>query len=152
MGRDRTVERVERDWRSLLATIDAVPEGALLDAGAVGEWSVRDLLTHIATWEREFLKALTVILAGERLPHYSTLYGGIDAFNAREQAAARGLSTAQARRALVETHAELLRTLRGLPLQAPRAEERLRRRLRQDTSHHYAEHARQVEAWWQQVR
>jgi hypothetical protein len=147
VSRGPTIERLEREWRALLDVVIEVPEQQLTALGAVGEWSVRDVLTHISTWENEFLKALPIILAGERLPHYSTLYGGIMAFNAREQERARALSLSEVREALAETHGRLLAMLSELPPLTARVEARMRRRLRQDTTQHYREHAAQIRAW-----
>jgi uncharacterized damage-inducible protein DinB len=124
-----------------------LPEAALTTPGVSGDWSVRDLLAHITTWEGEFLKALPTILADKRVPHYSTLYGGIDAFNAQQQEQSRTLSLAGVRAAMDKTHAALLDAVRETPTQEKRIEARLRRRLRQDTYHHYGVHIAQLEEW-----
>src|SRR3972149_1494265 len=120
--------RLEQEWQSLLQAIDEVPDDRLLEPGVISAWSVRDLLSHISTWENEFPKAMAAILAGQRLPHYSTLYGGIKAFNAQEQERARALSLTELRQSLTETHGRLLATFAGLPALAPKVEERMRRR------------------------
>jgi len=148
--REATIERLEREFRALLQAIDEVPKERLLEPRTVGDWSVRDLLTHIATWENEFLKALPVILEGKRLTHYSTVYGGVSAFNAAQQDRTKALSLTDARQYLAKTHALVLATLVDLPPLPPKVEERMRRRLRQDATNHYREHAEQVSAWSKQ--
>jgi len=142
MARERLLRRLELAWDDLMAAAAAAAEGRV-DAVGSG-WSLADLLGHVATWEAEFLKALPLILAGKPLPRYSTAYGGIDAFNAGELARWRGQMPAQARQRLELGHARLVSALAGLPLQEPRTESRLRRRLRQDTYHHYGVHVQEL--------
>jgi len=143
MSRDRLLIRVEREWQDFLGAFAGLPEKALLEPGVVGPWSVRDILCHITTWEGEFLKVLPLILTGKPMPRYR----GIDAFNAREQEKKRKLSLDQVRRELAATHERLVSALASLPATTNAIENRLRRRLRLDTHHHYREHAAQISAW-----
>ena len=54
----------------------------LVAPNVVDDWSVKDILAHVTTWEEEALKHLPLIIAG-RTPPRSAAQGGIDAFNAR---------------------------------------------------------------------
>ena len=118
-----------------------------MEPGVAGQWSVRDVLAHITTWEEEVLKAITLILEGKSLPRYSTTYGGIDAFNAREQARKRGLSLDHVNGELAATHRRLLAFLADIPERDSATEKRLLRRIRLDTYGHYREHTDQITAW-----
>jgi len=120
-----------------------MPEEALLEPGAVGHWSVRDVLSHITTWEEEFLKVLPLILEGKPLPRY----GSIHSFNAREQERKQNLSLEQVTQQLAAIHEHLTSALASLPETSDAVERRLRRRLRLDTYKHYGEHAAQIAAW-----
>lgn len=142
--REELLALVDDEWRGLMALLEGLPEEELLRPGAVGRWSARDLLCHIATWEEEFIiAAAPIILAGKPLPRY----GNIDAFNARQQERWRGLSLAEAWQRARDVHRRLLECLESLPYIPGRTEARLRRRLRWDTYHHYREHAQQVREW-----
>ena len=143
MGRQQLLSPLQREWKPLIESFEGLPNRSLLQPGIVGRWSVRDLLCHITTWEEEFLKVLPLILAGQPLPRY----GGIDAFNDREQERKRGLSLDAVKRQLAATHERLLAAVAGLPQVDDTVEKRLRRRLRLDTYHHYQEHAAQIVAW-----
>lgn len=143
MSRQRLIERLEQEWQALLRTWEGLPDDLLLEPGAVGQWSVRDVLAHIATWEGEFLKAAPIILEDKPLPRY----GGIDAFNAREQERKHDLSLEEVRQELTPSHQRLLDRLAVLPYHPGRVEQRLRRRLRLDTYGHYREHAAHIAAW-----
>ncbi len=147
MRRERLYERLESRWNEFHDAIQGLPHDALMEAGVVGHWSVRDVLSHIATWEEEALKALPVILEGGRLPRYSDQYGGIDAFNAQAQERKQGLSLEEAFAGLDEPHRRLLAYLDEVPDSAFAKENRFLRRLRQDTYGHYWEHAKQIRSW-----
>ena len=109
----------------------------------MGDWSVKDILAHVTTWEEEALKYLPLILAGGKPPRYSQ-YGGIDAFNAHMAEQKRGLTLSEVRRQLDETHRRLLDYLRSVPEEHFARETRFRHRLRLDTYSHYPQHARAI--------
>ncbi|MFC1848401.1 DinB family protein [Chloroflexota bacterium] len=146
MKREQLLKRVDQGWREFLAVIEGLHEDVVLEPGVVGEWSIRDVITHIATWEEEALAALPVILKGKRTPRYIR-YGGIDAFNALSMEKKRYMSLSEARGALTATHKRLMDYLSGVPESAYTTENRFRRRLRLDTYNHYREHTGQIEAW-----
>ena len=143
MGREPLLRRLQREWQAFQDAVAGLPDAVLVKPGIVGRWSLRDVLCHITTWEEEFLKVLPLILAGQPLPRY----GGIDAFNDREQERKRGLSLDAVKRQLAATHERLLAAVAGLPQVDDTVERRLRRRLRLDTYHHYQEPAAQIVAW-----
>lgn len=143
MNRARLLDRLEREWEAFLKSFAGLPGSALMQPGAVGHWSVRDVLAHVSTWEEEALKALPMILEGKRPPRY----GGIDAFNAREQERKRAFSLSQVKQELAATHQHLTAFLASCPEGDYATENRFRRRLRLDTYNHYREHARQITAW-----
>ena len=104
--------------------------------------SPREVLQHA-------LKHLPLIIAGGRPPRYVT-YGGIDAFNARMTDQKRGLSLADVRRQLDETHRRLIDFIQSAPEDQFTDETRFRRRLRLDTYSHYPIHAEVIRAWREQ--
>ncbi len=143
MNRAKLRDRLEREWKTFLKSFAGLPDSARTEPGAVGYWSVRDVLAHITTWEEEALKALPLILEGKRPPRY----GGIDAFNAREQERKRDYSLERIKQELTATHQRLMTFLASLPEDLGVAENRFRRRLRWDTYNHYREHNAQITAW-----
>jgi uncharacterized protein (TIGR03083 family) len=146
-GRERTLARLDAEWRAFLDAVDSVPTADLTEPGVVGDWTVRDLLVHVSSWEGEFLKALPLVLDGRRPPAYSTVYGGIDAFNKLTQEQNRGRTLDEVRADLEATHNRLLESLAPLPDDALLSKTRLARRLRLDTYVHYREHAAHLRAW-----
>jgi hypothetical protein len=137
---------LEREWKAFLESFEGLQDRALTEPGVAGQWSVRDVLAHVTTWEEEVLKAIPLILEDKPLPRYSD----IDAFNAREQHRKRNHSQDQVKQELVATHERLVAFLRGSSEGVYAMENRLLQRLRQDTYsyyRHYREHASQITAW-----
>ena len=146
MNRERALNRIEQGWKAFLESFTDLTDNMLMESGAVGHWSVRDVLTHITSWEEEALKALPIILDGNPTPRYRR-YGGIDAFNALEQERKRQLSIDEVKQELMATHKHLLTFLAELPESAFSANRRFLKRLRLDTYNHYREHAVQITRW-----
>ena len=145
--RERLLDRIQQDWTALQSSFQSLTDADFLQPGVVDDWSLRDLLVHITSWEEEALKAVPVILAEKPLPRYSVLYGGIDAFNAQEQERKKHLPLPQVKSDLLATHQRVVEYLAQLPEAAFASGGRLARRLRQDTCNHYREHTAHVVEW-----
>ena len=146
MYKEALFRRLNASWQELQDAITGLPDEAMVKPGAVGEWSVRDVIAHIATWEEEALKALPIIVEGGKLPRYAS-QGGIDAFNARQQAAKRQLSLERLRLEMDATHQRLLALLDRVPEPAYAREGRFLKRLRLDAYGHWRLHAEDVRRW-----
>ena len=146
---ERLLRRLESAWAALEASYSGLPDARLTEPGVMGDWSVKDILAHVTTWEEEALKHLPLIIEGGRPPRYVT-YGGIDAFNARMTEQKRGLSLTEVRRQLVETHRRLVDFVRSTSADQFTGETRFRRRLRLDTYSHYPQHAEAIRRWREQ--
>jgi hypothetical protein len=119
----------------------------LIEPGVTDDWSVKDILAHVAWWEEEALKHLPYILEGGRPQRYSVLYGGIDAFNAQMTAKRQGVSLSQIEKDQADIHMRLLHYLETIPEEQFTTETRFRRRLRLDTYSHYPIHTKAIREW-----
>lgn len=147
MDRDQLSGRLEKAWAALRESYAGLPDEELSAPGVTGSWSVRDILTHVTTWEQEALKYLPVILRGERPPRYSAMYGGINAFNALATERTRALPLSEVLRQLDETHSRIVELIGNTPEDQFRSESRFLRRLRSDTYGHYPRHAEAIRKW-----
>ena len=145
-GRQRLLKRLDEAWSAFKDSYAGEPDSRLLEAGATGDWSVKDILAHVTTWEEEALKYLPLIITGGRPPRY-TRYGGIDAFNAQMTEQKRGLALSDVLRQLDETHHRLIDYIRSVPEEHFARETRFRHRLRLDTYSHYPKHAKAIRQW-----
>ncbi len=57
------IARIRAERRALLDTLDRVPSEMWLTPGVVGEWSVRDVVAHLAIW---CARAVTWLFQAER--------------------------------------------------------------------------------------
>ena len=146
MDRPALLERIRSAWEALERSHAGLSDAQLIQPGIAGDWSVKDILAHVTTWEEESLKYLPLIIEGGQPPRYAR-YGGIDAFNAMMTTQKRGLSLADVREKMHEVHARLIEFLQGVPEAQFVRETRFRRRLRLDTYRHYLEHARAIGQW-----
>ena len=107
-GREKLLETIEQRWGDLLGSVEGLSDEEMLEPGVVGDWSVKDILAHVTTWELEARKHLPEIAAGKPQQRYKDVYGGLDAFNALKFEENRARSLAEVRSRLAETHEQLL--------------------------------------------
>jgi hypothetical protein len=147
VDRGQLLRRLDVAWEAFKASYAGLSDAQLMKSGVTGDWSVRDILAHVTTWEEEALTHLPLILEGGTPPRYSVRYGGIDAFNARMTEQKESLSLAAVRRQLDATHRRLIDLVRRTPEDQLSRETRFRRRLRLDTYSHYPQHAEAIQQW-----
>ena len=147
MTRDQLLQKIEKAWAALQDAYAGLGETEMTRPGVTGEWSVKDILAHVTTWEEEALKSLPIIERGERPQRYSVLYGGIDAFNAQMAEEKQALTLEQVMANLRATHQRLLELVRNAPEEQIARDTRYRRRLRLDTYSHYPIHEQAIREW-----
>ena len=147
MNKGQLLNKLEQAWALFTEAYAGLSAEQLVEPGVMGDWSVKDILAHVTTWEQESLKYLPLIIQGGSPPRYSVKYGGIDAFNAQMREQKRGLSLSDVLRQLDETHRRLIDYVQSAPEEQIRQETRFRRRLRFDTYRHYQEHASVIWEW-----
>lgn len=142
MSKSEVIAAVEDTWRTFRDSFERLTTGDLEVSGVAGEWSIKDVVGHVAAWDLALARALTARDPGQELSDRQ-----IDAFN-RQQ------STRRAKRTVAEVLTELeeaRRTLRDALQSAP--DEAFTRgtdwRLRIDTwsVFHHQEHAAEVKVW-----
>ncbi len=147
MDRQKLFNKVDSAWQEFNAALAGIPDELWQQPNAIGEWSLQDILGHIASWENEALKYIPLILEGRRLPRYKDMYGGIDAFNAKTVAGNRRLTLAEARESSARTHQKLLDYLQSLPDEHFTSGSRVLRRILLDTYGHYPYHTQAIRQW-----
>jgi hypothetical protein len=135
--------KVDVSWADWLAAFDGVPEERLAEPGVSGDWSVKDLIGHVAYWDDDALADVERIMMGR-----GQAAGTVDERNAAAAAANAGRSLDDLRAEMTLTHETLVGVLRGLDPDDPRAL-RICREIAEDTWEHYDDHAAEVRAWRQ---
>jgi hypothetical protein len=149
MKKQKVLEKIDQAWTAFRESYEGLTAEQMSQPGVIGEWSVKDVVCHVSCWEEEALKYLPHTLHGDRLPRYSSMYGGIDGFNAMMTEQKRVLTLTGALCQLDEIHARLLEYLQGISEEQFATEARFNRRLRLDTYTHYSEHTDAINAWRQ---
>src|ERR1700730_9375275 len=108
MDRRQLLRRLDEAWIAFKDSYAGLSESDVLEPGVTKDWSVRDIIAHVTTWEEEALKHLPAVLEGRRPPRYSVTYGGIDAFNALMTRNKAGLSLAEVYRQQEEVHRQVI--------------------------------------------
>lgn len=147
MDKQQLLQRLDKAWVLFKESYAGLSDSQLTEPGVLGNWSVKDILAHVTTWEEETLKDLPFIIQGGKPPLYSIMYGGIDAFNAQMTEQKRGLSLTVILTQLDETHRRLIDYVQTVPEEQFTRETRFRRRLRLDTYSHYPQHAKAIREW-----
>ncbi|HEY7648662.1 MAG TPA: maleylpyruvate isomerase N-terminal domain-containing protein [Methylomirabilota bacterium] len=146
MNRQATLRKLDQAWTAFKESFADLTESRLTEPGVTGDWSVKDILAHVTTWEQEALKYLPLIVAGGHPPRY-VRYGGIDAFNAQMTEEKRDLSPREVLRQLDDIHGRLVDLVRRTDDAQFTHDTRFRRRLRLDTYSHYPQHAEAIRVW-----
>ncbi len=135
------LQRIDEKWRELLETLDDIPEDRLEEPGACGEWSVKNLMGHLAFWDGIAIGKIERALAGQ--PDEDVEFQPL---NEADHEARRGRTLAEERTAMHQAHAaavERLEDVAGIEAAA------LDEAISADTYDHYAEHIADIRSWRQ---
>lgn len=138
---------VERD-KLVLAVAGLSAEDA--QRTAIGEWSVKDTVAHIAAWDTEAAKRLELIASGRESEIVDYGEAEIDEWNARAVAQRRDARWDEVLAELYEARDRLLEALRSLPDERVAATDSrfpVAEWLTQWTREHDAQHASEILAW-----
>lgn len=135
--------RIEVSWSALMETLDGIPDDRLAEPGAVGEWSLKDLLGHIAFWDEVAVQDAERALAGQPDDHddYQTM-------NDADYLRRRDRALPEQRSAMHQAHAALidyLDDIEGLDATA------LDVAIKGAAYEHYDEHVADIRAWRQRA-
>jgi hypothetical protein len=144
MPRDQFIARIHAGWAHWLASIDGLTEDQVRAPGTCGEWSVKDLMGHVATWDNVALDKVRGILAGADRPDVSET---MDEFNARAAAALRAEPVDALRERMTLAHAQLMGALEGMTDISDEVAQWVQYAIAEDTWQHYEEHRQVVVAF-----
>lgn len=147
---------MDRSRAATLRLLARIPEEAVLRPRALGDWSIKDALAHIAAWEEEGTRRLALIARGrgDRIVWYDTM-AEVDRFNAAAVRAARRLSLPATLRRLARARAALVSALKRLPPRAladPAHDLPVTTWLREFAWTHETAHRQEIREWWRRQR
>jgi uncharacterized damage-inducible protein DinB len=143
--REQLLGRVEEARRGFLAAVEGLTEEQMTRP-AVGEWSVKDLLCHLASYEEMALPDMERVARGDAPALGAFDLKRVDEYNALIMALRRHFSLEQAWRELENSRRSLLEAIGRLPDSAL-AEGQFARGMLQICAYHDTEHTEDVQAW-----
>jgi hypothetical protein len=112
---DEALEALDRTRADLTDITGPLDEATLNRKGVVGEWSVKNVLAHLAAWEAWVVQALPVRVATGTTPEdFRARAADEDRFNAEEVAEREELTPHEQLMELERTREALLGYVRGL--------------------------------------
>jgi len=149
------LKSLDHSWDELRTVIDSMSEPEMVEPGVVEEWSIKDLLGHIAFWAARAANTLTEVSAGrgDSVPGTAD-QAETDEWNAREAAAREDKTLVQLRDEWERSHETARTALKKFPedkLDLPFKDHTVVFSFGADTFAHYQEHATQIRAWLRQM-
>lgn len=143
--REELLGRAEEARRAFLGAVEGLTEEQMTKP-AVGEWSIKDLLAHVASWDEMALPDIRRIARGDAPALAAFDLKRVDEYNAMIMSLRRHFSLEQARRELDISRMSLLEAVGRLPDSAL-AEGQFARALLQICTHHDVEHTEDIQVW-----
>jgi len=157
MTKDELIKKIETEWDNLQAALDGLTEEQMHQPGVVGEWSIKDVLAHIAACQTLLI---TTLFKAEKGVTPDIIEGGtmVDQQNEKFYREMKDRSFDQVWDDLDASYHQILSRLEGWKEKdlfdpkrfkwmkgAPFAEY-----IAGDSYEHYAEHAAQIREWRKQ--
>jgi len=115
--RTEAIRILERDRRTTLELIHRLPDRAITTRGlGGGDWSPKDLIGHLESWEQHALDALEAWARGDLAPSDVALRSaGLNALNRAEVERKSRRSAAKSLEEATDTHRRIVAAIRSLP-------------------------------------
>ena len=62
MNRQQLLKKLDKAWAEVKESYAGLSDSQLTEPGVTGDWSVKDVLAHVTTWEEEALKYQPLII------------------------------------------------------------------------------------------
>ena len=127
------LQEIQSAWVELRNALRNLTEHEIVETGSWGAYSFKDMMAHIATWERLLMQRIQALEEGREPPTIDD----IDAFNEEDIQRNQSLSLREVWDRFLETHEKLVELLERTPVLT-------RELVAADTYEHYREHLQDV--------
>jgi hypothetical protein len=148
--KDDLLRQADADFGALKRALVGLSDEAMRRPWC-GGWGVREILAHIAGWQREMIPVLERVARGEKPIPDGVSYEDVDGWNTRHVGARRGLTVEGVRAELDASHGEFLAAARAVPETRFAPDKTATRVVDLNGPHHYREHTGQILAWRRHV-
>ncbi len=157
MHRDEILKTLRDSRANMEAALAGLSDAQLTDPGAMGEWSVKDILSHLTAWEAEAVTVLAKAKQGRKPGRIPWADAEVDALNATWYKENRSRPLDRVLADFRGVRAQMLRQVESFTDQdlvepRPWFENRaLLEMIKAETFEHEAEHLPHVLAWRRKV-
>ncbi len=111
------LDRLQTERRRLEQLLSQLSETEMVQPGAVSEWSVKDVLAHLADWEAHMLVWLEKARCGEKVesPDPGLKWNQWDKFNARVYEAHKDQPLDEVQKYFQDTHEQFMAMVESMP-------------------------------------
>lgn len=141
MIKEQVRAAVDDSWRSFKRTLEPLTSADMEVPGVCGDWSVKEVMTHIAAWESRATASLIAGIPGPELEH-------ADAFDEAERRRHKDMGVAETSTHLEATHRALRDAIDASSPELFISGSSLRRELDEGTVLHYDDHADGIRVWY----
>ncbi len=142
-----TLSAIDEAKATLDQRLDRIDEAHGSWEGAVGDWSVAQLLQHMHGWLTEMTAAVERMAQGQRPTPEGVDYSDPEQWNPKFVAERGEQTYEQARSALVEAHAGFRAAVAQIDAGRFGEGKTINRMVEGVVTHHYAEHAEDLDAY-----
>ncbi len=144
---DTIIQKIELSYNKIVRLYRSVPVTALLEPFFMNGWSVKDVLTHIASWEWR-CEGLLHQSHDSNVPLQA--HPDIDALNEESYQEHKEWGWEEVDHDFREAHIALIAAIQALPAKRF-SDPAMQQAIAVETWEHYEEHLPQLEDWHQQV-
>lgn len=148
--KQKLLDDAEQAYGELTEAVGGLSDSEL-ERVFLGVWGTREILIHIAGWDREMTPALRRIGRGEE-PYPAGEYDDADGWNARFVTARKGARHGEILAEVAANHRDMMEAAAALPDRHFAPDQPARAIFEGTTSQHYREHAGQIRDWRKSAR
>jgi hypothetical protein len=143
--KEQTLDEIARAWQEFQEILKRVPPERVDEPGLAGQWSVKDIIGYITTWEVEMMR-LVHRYTDTRNPMVLSLREDIDVFNERTIGEKRARPLTDLLDELHKAHEIAVEFVENMDETLFDVAE-VDQRVRMDLYDHYREHSVQISRW-----
>ena len=152
------LRRVVEGRAALEALLEPIPAEQMLVSGVEADWSLKDILAHIAAWEDKMTAVFAAVQSSDATPDWPTTDAAVDQLNADFYAANRDKPLDQVQQEFAAAYPQAYAAVRAMPEADLFDSERYPWRegrplwylVGGNTFWHYEEHIPNIKAWLSQ--
>jgi len=106
---------IRSEWEYLKSLFDGLPESQMIPTGVEESWSIKDILAHIAAWERVAIDIIQPASMREMpKPYVEKIFENFDIFNANIFQTNQNISLAEVVNRFEDSHLDLMEFIKPL--------------------------------------